>query len=281
MFGRKFKLPPSQTFETNGRRIAYRIIGEGPKTLVFTHGLLMDVRMFTRLAPTLAKNGHRVVLVDMLGHGESDQPHEMVNYSMPQFGADVISLLDHLGLDQVVIGGTSLGANVSLEAAVAAPERVRAMVIEMPVLENGLTAAALLFVPLALALRVSHKGMGLLAKVARLIPRTHYNVDMMVDFVRRDPLASLAVLDGITFGRVAPPSKLRRKLHQPTLIIGHTSDPIHPFNDADTLTSEMPNARLFEARGIWEWRLMPSRLDTQLLEFLDRVWAEEPVRLVS
>jgi len=47
-------------------------------------------------------------------------------------------LLDHLGVPQAVVGGTSLGANVALEAAVLAPERVRGLVLEMPVLENAL-----------------------------------------------------------------------------------------------------------------------------------------------
>lgn len=275
------KLPPPESFEHAGRRIAYRVVGDGPRTLVFTHGLLMDVRMFTRLAPKLAKHGHRVVLVDMLGHGASDQPHDMASYSMPQFGADVIALLDHLKLDQAVIGGTSLGANVSLEAALLAPERVRALVIEMPVLENGLTGAALLFVPLALAIRVSHRAMGVLARIMRLVPRSHYNVDVMLDFVRRDPLTSLAVLDGITFGRVAPPSRLRRTLDHPALVIGHASDPIHPFNDADTLTNEMANARLVEARSIAEWRVWPRRLDRELLAFLDEAWAPRSVRAKS
>lgn len=268
------KLPPPQTFENDGRRIAYRIVGEGPHTLVFTHGLLMDARMFTRLGPVVAKRGYRVVLVDMLGHGASDQPHDMMRYSMPQFGADVIALMDHLGIDEAVIGGTSLGANVSLEAAVLAPERVRGLVVEMPVLEKGLTAAALLFVPLALALRVSHRGMGLVAWLARKIPRTHHMVDVFFDFIRRDPLASLAVLDGITFGRVAPPSKLRRMITNPALVIGHMSDPIHPFADAGVLAQELPNARLVEASSIYEWRLWPKRLDAELLAFLDEVCGE-------
>jgi pimeloyl-ACP methyl ester carboxylesterase len=86
--------------------------------IVLVHGLLMDVRMFTALAPMLAAAGNRVILADMLGHGASAQPHDMADYSMPQFGRDVIALLDHLGVQQAVVGGTSLGANVALEAAV-------------------------------------------------------------------------------------------------------------------------------------------------------------------
>ncbi|HEY5947305.1 MAG TPA: alpha/beta hydrolase, partial [Kofleriaceae bacterium] len=217
-----------ESFTHRGRRISYCEHGHGPRVVVLTHGLLMDRRMYTKLAPALAARGHRVITVDMLGHGASDQPHEMTAYSMQQFGRDVLALLDHLEVPQAVIGGTSLGANVALEAAVLAPARVRALVLEMPVLENALPAAAAAFVPLALALRISHRMMGLVARITRRIPRTHFLVDVMIDFIRRDPLASLAVLDGLIFGRVAPPIEERRALPHPTLVIGHPSDPIHP-----------------------------------------------------
>lgn len=256
-----------------GRRLAYRSYGAGPRTIVLTHGLLMDSRMYTKLGPTLAARGHRVVAVDMLGHGSSDQPYDMTAYSMPQFGSDVVALLDHLDVDQAVVGGTSLGANVALEVAVGWPARVRALVLEMPVLENALPAAAAAFVPLALALRVSQRTMGVVAAITRKIPRTHFLVDTMIDFVRRDPAASIAVLDGLIFGRVAPPIDERRKLTQPTLVIGHPSDPIHPFSDADRIARELPHARIVKASSIAEWRVRPAKLDGELLAFLDDVWA--------
>jgi pimeloyl-ACP methyl ester carboxylesterase len=261
------------TFTFRGRRIAYREHGSGPRTIVLTHGLLMDGRMYTHLAPVLADAGNRVITVDMLGHGASDQPHDMIAYSMPQFGRDVIALLDHLQLPEAVIGGTSLGANVALEVAVAAPSRVRALVLEMPVLENALPAAAAAFVPLALALRISQRSMRFVASVMRKIPRTHYLADVMIDFVRRDPAASLAVLDGLIFGRVAPPIDDRRALAHPTLVIGHPSDPIHPFSDADRIARELPNARLVTASSITEWRVRPQRLDRELCGFLAETWA--------
>jgi pimeloyl-ACP methyl ester carboxylesterase len=172
-----------------------------------------------------------------------------------------------------VIGGTSLGANVALEAAVAAPHRVRGLVLEMPVLENGIVAAAAVFVPLALAIRISKGGMRLVSWLTRKIPRSHFLVDVLIDFVRRDPLASLAVLDGLTFGRIAPPLAERRRLPHPTLVIGHASDPIHPFSDAEQTARELANARLITAESIYEWRLRPARLDDELAAFLDQVWA--------
>jgi len=238
-----------------------------------THGLLMDSRMYQRVAPVIAETGHRMITVDMLGHGASDQPHDMTAYSMQQYGRDVVALLDHLGLPQAVIGGTSLGANVALEVAVLAPERVRALVLEMPVLENALPAAAAAFVPLALALRVSQRTMRVVSALTRKIPRTSFLVDTMIDFVRRDPAASLAVLDGLIFGRIAPAIEDRRALPHRTLVIGHPSDPIHPFSDADRIARELPNARLVTASSIAEWRTRPARLTAELAGFLDDVWA--------
>lgn len=57
----------------------------------------------------------------------------------------VVALLDHLDIDEAVVGGTSLGANVTLEVAVAAPERCRGLVVEMPVLDNGIVPAVQAF----------------------------------------------------------------------------------------------------------------------------------------
>ncbi|MBK9036529.1 MAG: alpha/beta hydrolase [Myxococcales bacterium] len=271
-------LPPSSTFEHAGRRIAYRTFGQGERAVVLTHGLLMDSRMYSALAPTLAARGYRVVTVDMLGHGDSAPVTDMTAHSMPAYGADVIALLDHLGVAQAVIGGTSLGANVALEAAAAAPERVRALFLEMPVLENGLAGAAALFVPLALALRVSQRTMRFASSLARRIPRTHFLVDVMLDFVRRDPATSLAILDGLTFGRTAPPADERRRMPHPAMVVGHPSDPIHPFSDADRTARELVRGRLVAADSMYEWRLRPTRLDTELIEFLREVWSEpQPV----
>jgi len=270
-------MPSYACFTHRGRQIGYCEHGTGSRVIVLTHGLLMDGRMFTHLAPTLAAGGHRAIVMDMLGHGCSDQPHEMTEYSMPQFGKDVVALLDHLAIDQAVIGGTSLGANIALEVACAAPSRVRALVLEMPVLENALPAAAAAFVPLALALRSSQRVMSALSWLTRRIPRTHYLLDILLDFVRRDPAASIAVLNGLLFGRVAPPLGERRALHHPTLVIGHPSDPIHPFSDADGIARELPNARLVTASSMLEWRLRPARLDRELLAFLDTVWRQRAV----
>ena len=263
-------------FVHRGLRISYREYGSGPQVVVLIHGLLMDGSMFLKLAPALAERGQRVVTVDLPGHGASDQPADMSLYSIPAFGGDVVALLDHLGIPNAVVGGTSLGANVGLEVAVAAPERVRGLVLEMPVLEKGIAVANPVFAPLALALRLSQRGMRFTSALARRIPRSFFFADLFIDFARRDPASSLAVLDGIIFGRAAPPLPDRRRIAAPTLVIGHHSDPIHPFSDADRTARELPRARVVEAKSISEWRLRPDRLNAELAAFLDEVWRNPP-----
>ena len=268
--------PASESsFVHRGLRIGYREYGSGPRLVVLVHGLLMDGSMFQKVVPALAARGHRVITLDLPGHGLSEQPCDMGAYSMTAYARDVVALLDHLGVQRAVIGGTSLGANVGLEVAVAAPERVQALFLEMPVLEKGIAAAGAVFVPLALALRISQRSMRAVSSVARKIPRTFFIVDLLIDFVRRDPAASLAVLDGIVFGRVAPPIEDRRRIPHRTLVIGHPGDVVHPFNDADRTARELPRARMVEAKSIYEWRVAPSRLNDELAQFLDEAWREE------
>ncbi|HYV15910.1 MAG TPA: alpha/beta fold hydrolase, partial [Conexibacter sp.] len=123
-------------FAHDDHKLAYSVYGEGPRAVVLLPGLLLSQRMQEPLAEALAARGNRVIVMDPLGHGRSDRPRDMWRYSMTAFGGQVIGLLDHLELESAVIGGTSLGANVTLEVAAAAPQRVRGMVLEMPVLDN-------------------------------------------------------------------------------------------------------------------------------------------------
>lgn len=256
----------------DGDRISYEVYGTGDGVLVLTHGLLMNRHMFDRLALEIASRGYRVVAVDLLGHGESDRPPEMVKYSITHFAEQVIALLDHLGIEQAVIGGTSLGANVTLEAAHLAPERVKAMLIEMPVLDNALLACAVIFTPILISLRFGVPVLRVLAAVTNRIPRTNELIDIGLDWIRRDPEPSSAVLEGIFLGRIAPHHSERVKMEMPAMVIGHRADPLHPFSDSGMLVEELPNAHLVQANSILEWRLKPERLDDELTRFLDAVW---------
>src|SRR6478609_6487513 len=158
------------SFSIHGQRLAYTEYGSGPRLTILLHGLLFNQRMHDALARALAERGHRVVTLDLLGHGQSDRPTDKWRYSMPAFGAQIVALLDHLAEPEAVVMGTSLGANAALEAVAQAPERFRGMVIEMPVLDHALLGAALAFTPLMVALTAGEPAMRLLARAARLVP---------------------------------------------------------------------------------------------------------------
>jgi pimeloyl-ACP methyl ester carboxylesterase len=261
------------TFRHEGHRLAYTIHGDGPRTLVLVHGLLLSQKMHGPLARTLAERGHRVVTLDLLGHGKSARPRDMTLYSMNFFGEQMIGLLDHLELDEAILGGTSLGANATLEAAAHAPERVRGMVVEMPVLDNALLGCAIAFTPLMCALTFGEPVMKGVSWLTRRLPTGGvWGADVLLDTVRQDPGPSAAVLHGLFFGRVAPHKEIRRTIAAPALVIGHDRDPVHPFSDSDALVSELPDARLLRATSLLELRLQPERLTTEIGEFLDHCW---------
>jgi pimeloyl-ACP methyl ester carboxylesterase len=288
------------SFQFHSQRIAYTEYGAGlaalkkdgtrsktvrrtaseERPVILVHGLLLSQKMHQPLAEDLAAKGNRVITVDLLGHGESDRPRDMWRYSMYSFGEQLVALMDHLQIDQAVVMGTSLGANASLQVAATAPERLRGMIVEMPVLDNALLVSALTFTPILVALTFGEPLMKLVARTTRAIPRRllPYYGNVVLDLLRQDPGPGGALLQGLFFGRIAPHRNERRTFKTPALILGHHRDPVHPFSDAGMLAEELLDARLIEADSLVELRLKPERLTDEIAAFLDEVWAAKPRR---
>jgi pimeloyl-ACP methyl ester carboxylesterase len=198
---------------------------------------------------------------------------------MTAFGEQVVALLDHLGADEAVIGGTSLGSNVSLEVALAAPERVRGLLLEMPVLDNALEAGLIAFGPLMFLARFMPLSITLTRRLASLVPRgmVPFWTGIGLDTLKQHPAPMAAAIHGIFFGRIAPSSKQRRQIQAPALVVGHPRDPIHPAADAAMLAEEMPNARFVAARSIVEWRATPDRLNQEAIAFVTTCWSARDI----
>jgi pimeloyl-ACP methyl ester carboxylesterase len=258
-------------------RLEYTEYGGGDSWVVLLHGQLMPRRMHQPLARALAAEGLHVVTLDLLGHGRSDRPADPLVYSMTAFAEQVVALLDHLGAQQAVVGGTSLGANVSLEVADIAPDRVRGLIVEMPVLDNALEAGILAFGPLLFAARFLPFTVQAVRLVTRPVPRgvVPFWAGIVLDTLDQRPESVAAVVHGLFFGRVAPSSKRRRAITAPALVVGHPADPIHPAADAAMLAEELPNATFVKARNILEWRFAPDRLNRIAAGFALRCWAEQ------
>jgi pimeloyl-ACP methyl ester carboxylesterase len=265
------------SFGFDGFRIAFeqrgRKQGASERPIVLVHGLLLPRRHNYPLADALADRGNRVILIDLLGHGESDMPARARHHSMEIYARQVVALLDHLDVAEAVVAGTSLGANVTLEVAVHAPERTRALFVEMPVLERAAPAAAAIFLPLTIAYAQAARPLRSAAALMRRVPRgLSIYWDVVLDTLSREPVPSAAVLHGLLTGRLAPHPTEREKIDVPALIIAHPRDILHPFSDAAALHRELPNSELVAARSFFELRFPPNRLSDRIADFLDEVW---------
>ena len=266
-------------FRDGDLTLAYEVHGTGSRTVVYLHGLLLDAAVNRRLAGDLANRGNRVVLLDLPGHGASDRPRRAAAHRMDAYARRVLHLLDELQVDRAVVGGMSLGADVALQLALQAPERVAGMVVEMPVLENATPFAALVFTPILSLAYYAKPLLRTTASWARRVPRHRLGpIDQFFGPLVLEPEEIMSVIHGVLVGPVAPTADQRRAMTMPTLVIGHGADRLHPLGDALMLARQLPNARLVQARSLFELRLAPARLTGTIADFLDDVWDAEADR---
>lgn len=268
----------TESFEHRGRRLVYDdYAGGSDRVLVYLHGLLLDAELNRGIADALAAQGHRVVLLDLLGHGRSDAPTHASEYRIDSYAEQVVALLDHLGVDRAVLGGLSLGANVSLVTAAEHPERVRGLILEMPVMEWAVPAAAMAFVPMLLAAHYGRPLLRVTSSVMSRVPRTPLSaLNSVMDAASLPPEVMSSILHGVLVGPVVPTTEQREGIGVPALVLAHTHDLIHPFNDARNLAEQLPAARLVRAHSPLELRLRPERLTRELGDFLAELWASRP-----
>lgn len=109
----------------NGITINYTDSGGDGPVVVLSHGFLMDHTMFGRQVTALAPH-YRVITWDQRGHGGTRATGAFTYWDS---AADVLALLDQLGVRRAVLGGMSQGGFLSLRAALTAPDRVEALVL--------------------------------------------------------------------------------------------------------------------------------------------------------
>lgn len=112
----------------NGLGLNVQVAGSGP-ALLLLHGFTGSIASWGGHRPLFARHA-TVVAVDLIGHGDSDVPPEPACYAMERCVADLMALLDHLGLERVAVLGYSMGARVALHLAHAAPRRISALLME-------------------------------------------------------------------------------------------------------------------------------------------------------
>lgn len=206
--------------------------------LVLCHGAEADHRHYDVLRPLLAKKV-RAIAYDQRDTGGTKGPEN--DYEMVDLGRDCIALIQALGLDSAHLLGTSLGGMVAMQAAIAAPHRIRSLTLV------STTPSPLMVSP---AIR----------RLPELDPsaRQAFMMDALISPERRlaDP-SLLAVLQASSVNR--PPAPAARRLaaahshdcipqlssiSAPTLVIHGEQDPMFPVGAARRLVAEIPNASL-------------------------------------
>jgi pimeloyl-ACP methyl ester carboxylesterase len=115
-------LAADQFLDSTGVRIRYVDQGAG-EPIVLIHGRGGDIGTWATsgVLENLAKD-HRVIALDLRGHGKSSRPHDPNQYGR-EMGLDIVRLLDHLALRRAHVVGYSLGANIVAQLLTTHPDR--------------------------------------------------------------------------------------------------------------------------------------------------------------
>jgi pimeloyl-ACP methyl ester carboxylesterase len=124
-------VPTSRTFRSGSVEIAYLDEGAGDP-IVLIHGFASNKEtnwVHPGWVTTLTRAGYRVVAPDNRGHGASTKLYDPADYHTELMAADVVALLDHLGIATADLMGYSMGARIAAFYAVLHPQRVRSVVL--------------------------------------------------------------------------------------------------------------------------------------------------------
>jgi len=121
--------------ERQDLRMAYRDVrlaaNSNGRTVLLLHGKNFSGFYWERVMRLLASRGYRVVAPDQIGFGLSSRPD--IHYSLHQMAANTKALLDHLGIERVVVLGHSMGGMLATRFTLLYPGMVEKLVLEDPI----------------------------------------------------------------------------------------------------------------------------------------------------
>ncbi|MDB5351059.1 MAG: putative hydrolase or acyltransferase of alpha/beta superfamily [Planctomycetota bacterium] len=238
------------TFCRDGLNFRYRDIGQG-LPVVFQHGLGGDVSIPCGLFSP--PEGGRLISCDSRYHGETRPLGDPAKLNFDDIADDLLALLDHLGIDRVVVGGISMGAGLALNFAIRHPERTSGLILSRPAwLEEPFPENVRMFPIMAEFIRRLGWRDGLSAfkqspTYAGVLRESSDSATALVGMFE-NPRAEETVekLDRIPQCCPSPDRDAWRSIAVPTLILANQQDPIHPYAMGQTLAETIPGAELRE-----------------------------------
>jgi len=243
----------------NDLELNVKAIGTGTP-LIWGHGLMLSMAAEDMIPwgirwVKLADIAH-IVRYDARGHGlseASDDPHD---YHWSKLAQDMLALADNFGFDSFVASGQSMGCATSIYAALAAPDKIKALVLVTPPTAWETRAAQADFYEKEAEI-VESRGVEALVKMIAQAPvtatwQTQAYPDMGQTFLTGlrsfSPQALTQVLRGAKLCNLPDRTQLKA-ITMPTLILAWTDDPGHPVSSAEEIAGLLPNVQLSVARS--------------------------------
>jgi len=232
--------------------------GEGPP-VVLCHGITATRRYVLHGSRALARAGHRVVVYDARGHGDSEPAPEGEGYGYPELVADLERVVaEQLGEDRFLLGGHSMGAHTAVAYALRHPQRLAGLVVIGPVYTGTTDAKSLAYWD---GLATALEGGGIDGFVDYVVgeqardPRWRDSVRRFTRerMLRQRDLGALAqALRQVPRSRPFESIDELGALELPTLVVAShdEADPGHPYEAAAAYAEALPNAELLsEGKG--------------------------------
>jgi len=217
----------------------------------FQHGLGGDTeRVFALLG---ALPGCRLLGLDCHGHGKTMPLRDVQKLGFNSFADDVMALMEHLEIQQAIIGGTSMGAGVALNCALRYPARVLGLVLLRPAwLDSPMTENARIFTMIAELIRRHGRVAGaeifkqstVFATLQKQSPDSANS--SLEHFGHPRASETVAKFERIPLDAPNHDRAEWRRIAVPTLVLANRQDPIHPYEFGVELAREIPNAEFAE-----------------------------------
>jgi len=236
--------------EVGGHRLAYHRSGEG-ETILLVHGITTYSFIWRDVVPLLEKE-YDVVVVDLLGCGESDKPLD-VSYAIQDHADRIYGFVRTLGIDRFHLVGHDLGGGIAQILAVRHPEMLYDMVVANTVAYDfwPVQPITALRTPIMRQLLMATFDFGTFRMVVK---RGLYHKERVTDELMECFMAPMNTTDGrkafLHFARCLDNHNLTsianelRDLEVPTLILRGDSDPYLSATISEKLHREIPGSRL-------------------------------------
>jgi pimeloyl-ACP methyl ester carboxylesterase len=233
-----------QYVELNGARIFYQVAGQGTPLLLI-HGFPLDGELFEGQLTGLSSQ-FKVITPDLRGFGKSTTPN--AKGSIVTYAHDIIALMDHLGIKKAIIGGHSMGGQITLELYREAPERFLGMIL----IDTNAMPASIVEQAQWPAFGVQAQRKGVPSIVPIITPQMLTGVERMANLSGTTEMMDIlaeASVNGVKGGGQALATRpdytgLLPTIAVPTLVLVGLDDPIYSFEVSEMMKAAIPSSKL-------------------------------------